>query len=297
MFKSLCLFALINATLSLRIQKEEESAAEKCGVVLGAFGSQAYIQAGAHVAERIRHLNVTKGWCPQDLALDYIPVTLFTDAKHLTLSRTKESQGCPQGVNCLPETAMEAAPESLQLRKAVRPRLGGWTTRWYHAQIMVSSPYNLGIYLDLDAVPCSGDKLGYLLKQMTDSNAAIGTLIHANWPCLQTGNDCSKPHPEGADVHEWSKFKERNAGVIVFEKERALSLLKDYGKYIVESANMGKIKGDQYAFRATLFVHKSEVPEIIYKNNEICRYGSTSCKAGCAIVHKHEDLSTLTTIE
>lgn len=284
--QSLFVSALLTSALSLQVAKQEVKK-EKCGVVLGAFGKELYTKAGAIVAERIRALNATKGWCPEDPQLDYIPVALFTDDAKLIGE-------CPKGVTCIPDTHMAQSEEITSAAKGkIRPGLGSWKFRWYHAQMMVSSPYELGIYLDLDAVPCSGDKLGDLLKRLREKKAAVGTLIHSNWPCLQTGNDCSKGKPEGAHAGDWAKFKERNGGVIVFDRERAKPFTKTFGDYIVKSTQMSKIWGDQYALRAALFLTKDSVPELTYKNDELCRYGGGTCKSGCAVYHKNSNWKQL----
>eukprot|EP00746_Dinoflagellata_sp_MGD_P146709 gnl/MRDRNA2_/MRDRNA2_79145_c0_seq1.p1 gnl/MRDRNA2_/MRDRNA2_79145_c0~~gnl/MRDRNA2_/MRDRNA2_79145_c0_seq1.p1 ORF type:complete len:346 (-),score=53.96 gnl/MRDRNA2_/MRDRNA2_79145_c0_seq1:420-1457(-) len=281
-----------------------------CGVVQYAFGAEHYLHIGLRAAQYIRALKVEKGWCSHDLDLDHIPVTLFTDvdaSSHPSFEKTQT-----QGVNvvvlraptneikaaaCGPSTGVECHPEDAlpkyPLTNGMAPSAGGnWKYRWYHAQVLLQSPYDLTFYLDADAVPCSGEGMTYLVKKIDTEHADVGAMIHSGSCQMSPSKKCKGDAPEGADKKEWAKFFERNAGVIaanMTKGSKGRKIIEDFAQGILDFA--GKAHGDQYAFRRSLFMHKDDSTQSIFHNDEVCRYQSETsrhvqhtgdmCEMGC----------------
>merc|ERR1719375_2506928 len=109
-------------------------------------------------ATHIGSLSAARGWCPIDNQLDHIPVTLFTD------SLTKSNSF----VNVRPEKDLAPWIPMGAGSKSLKGNLGTWEARWYHAQSILSSPYHLTLYLDVDAVPCSAQGISNILWKLVD---------------------------------------------------------------------------------------------------------------------------------
>lgn len=271
-----------------------------CGLVLGAFGSEAYVSKGDKVIEYISKLNVSKGWCPEDLELATLPIAYFTDVK---------GHRCPEGVQCFGEK--DLAPWTLPVPSRsdskISDHLGSWKYRFYHAQMLVSAPFDLALYLDIDAVPCSGEGISKMFKKMKNDNADVGSVIHTNRPCAMSLEqeipvsyslakltksdetsilDCSMraKAPPGADSKEWSMFPERNAGTILADLRKTRSLFVEFGKNVRLTA--GHARGDQLAYRQTLFMHHHDFKEVVFSSKEVCRHNKLTCRDGCLVVHK-----------
>merc|ERR1719313_2001016 len=88
--------------------------------------------------------------------------------------------------------------------------LGNWKFRWYHAQMLVHSPFRHTLYVDIDALPCSGQKIGDLFHEMYQTNSHVGDILK-KW-----GGSCGmaprfeKERPDGYNISK----------SFTFEKER-----------------------------------------------------------------------------
>mmetsp|Transcript_49099 Transcript_49099/g.110464 ORF Transcript_49099/g.110464 Transcript_49099/m.110464 type:complete len:442 (-) Transcript_49099:83-1408(-) len=173
----------------------------------------------------------------------------------------------------------------------IQEHLGSWKVRWYHVQSMLESPYEMTMYMDIDAYACSAEGVGRLLKQVADNNAAVGSpMLPEKLKCKSSQGNCTYPHPQMslAEVKEWTAFTERNAGVLVIDMRKGRPILESFGATLQAAA--GKITGDQWAFRAALFKHRN-MRQVIFSNDDVCRYAPAgSCndqnsRLGCAVHH------------
>lgn len=274
---------LANAEWKTKASKAATSP-NKCGVVLGGFGSAKYVETGMKVAKYIRSLNISQGWCPEQ-DLDKIPVAFFSD---------KTGLECPEGVECFGKDNM--APWRHGRMEIARPgstHLGSWKYRWYHAQMLVNSPYELTLYVDVDALPCSGVGIESMFRAFKEG-ATLGSIKH-NHPCGMTMGDCSKYKPKGTakeDKAEWKHFEERNGGVILADIRKTKHIFQEWALRIEATAGAIDVKGDQLAYRQALFNHRKETKEHLFTDEQVCRAlpaKDYNCKqGGCWIYHKPE---------
>jgi len=278
---------------------------EHCGIVMMSFG-RGYSEVAMKAAARTRGLKAQRGWCPLDPALDYIPVTLFTDMPKATFSHCRP--GWPRGrphqpanveVHPEEELGMWTGPpvgskfDRLLDSDSHMRHLGSWKVRWYHAESILHSPYTMTMYLDVDAYPCSAESISQLMWALPKNGAAVGNPAYKAVTCQASGGNCSDPHPPDlrpGEAAAWSRFHERNAGVLVADLRRARPLLEDFARGIRRTAGSGRVTGDQYALREALFKHRRGVPQMTFPEEDICRWKhSGRCerkgRKGCAIHH------------
>lgn len=270
-----------------------------CGIVMTSSGLN-YSELALRVATRSRSLNTMKGWCPLDHELDHIPVTLFTDQP---IGNVDRSGGSMHGVNVqeLPHIDPRLTPsDPSAAASGLKKNLGSWLTRWFHAKSILMSPYDLTLYVDVDALPCTGRGVAQLMYRVTSARAAVGAQLHTRSPCAMTNNNCADPHPPNlkpAEMPEWTQFIERNGGVLVVDMRQGRPLVQDYADAIARMA--GKVKGDQYALREALFNHRHQAPQVIFRDDEVCRYNKNAkcgsdAGGGCA-VHHFDKMQSLVT--
>jgi hypothetical protein len=292
MLRVICLTTLLTCSAALRVTLAPEDKVGKipiglnngvvqknaaCGVVTMAFGKE-YNKLGNKVTNLIRSLNVSKGWCPEDPELDHIPIAFFTDA---------DASECPKGVQCLPENAMppwEGPQGAVPLLNSKSSHLGDWKFRWYHAQGLINSPYPWTLYVDLDALPCSGEGVTALFQTMKAQGASVGSITHEENHIKVTPKELS-----AEDKKDWGKYEERNAGSIMLYIPDAKPMLEEWAAGIRTGAEDKHVTGDQLAYRAAMFSHRKTIKEHIFKDNEICRNLSRkryNCQNGCYIMHK-----------
>jgi len=250
-----------------------------------------------------------------NLELDYIPVDLFTNITnfpHCTSEKLEAqvySKATRRYVHLRTACRVVLHPEEeLEPWKGPdggdglqKKNLGSWRIRWYHAQVMINSPFELTVYLDVDAYPCSGGGISRLLWKLHNSNASFGSLVVSEdiGQCQSTSGDCTKPHPPGmrrSEAKAWQKFGERHAGVVVVNMRKCRLLMKSFARAIRRSA--GTVTGDQYALREALFMMRKEVPQLVYKDDEVCRYDKQAvCRlkggGGCAVHHMTKQRSLI----
>jgi len=279
MICALVLFALCSGSVALVFKKTSSS--NRCGVVLGAFGSQNYVNIGTKVAKHIRALQVSKGWCTEQPELSSVPVAFFTDLK---------DHACPEGVECFGESDMAPWKSADNKIGGSNAHLGSWKYRWYHAQMMVNSPYDLTLYVDVDALPCSGEAIQSLFATFVTKDVVLGSIRHNTNPCAMTGGKCSAMPPVGimaAEHGEWAKFQERNGGVILADMRKMKHIFEEWAMNIDKTA--GKALGDQLGYRQALFMHRNKIKEHTFNESEVCRslpFATHNCNKGCWISHK-----------
>lgn len=251
----------------------------ECGVLMTSVGESAN-EVAAKVAPYIRKIPAQKGWCPLDPELDHIPVALFSDLCDTTQL---------EGVQCRPETDME--PFEGKEGPLLQAGLGSWKIRWYHAQVLLKTPYTMSVYVDLDALPCSAEKLTEMMNTLLKEKAAIGMSVHDKHPCAMSHKqDCRNPHPSNlvseAQIDEWANWTERNAGTIVLDKRVGMPYVEEFARVIKEKAGNPLVQGDQYAFREATFKYRHQLKEYHYDDDVICRHGARKwCSEGCSVSH------------
>lgn len=248
---------------------------------MGAFGGKSYMDIGTKVAQHIRAIKVKRGWCPDQPKLASVPVALFTDFKDFA---------CPEGVQCFSEKDMAPWNGASKNIGGNNAHLGSWKFRWYHAQMLIKSPFPLTLYLDIDALPCSGDAIASIFATFKDKSVSLGSIMHDSNPCASSGGSCNALQPSNItneDKKEWSHFSERNAGVILADLRKTRPIFEEWARNIENTA--GKATGDQLGYRQALFRHRKDLAEYHFKPTEVCRSlpaAQHNCKKGCWIEHK-----------
>jgi len=281
MIRALVLLALGSCSVALKLQKSETAqGSASCGVVLGGFGSQNYVNIARKVATHIRALEMPKGWCPEQPGLDKAPVTLFGD---------KADGVCPEGVNCLLEKDMapwEGGDKSIGGQQS---HLGSWKFRFYHAQMLINSPYNLTLYVDVDALPCTGEGVANFFK-LAKEGVTLGSIKHEEH---LGGGGGAPPGMKSEDHADWSKWPEHNAGVIYADLRVTKPMFEEWAEGIKRTA--GHAAGDQFAYRQATFNHRKTFKEHFFNDLQVCRNLSGpkhNCKHGgedgkpCWVYHK-----------
>lgn len=271
----------------------------RCGVVMMALG-QDYVALATAIANRTTQLSAVKGWCSLDPDLDHVPVTLFTDLNPTTLWREvnllrvqspKAVGASALSIRHISELPPWAGPTG---SAGLQEHLGSWRMRWYHAQTILAVPYRIVIYLDVDAIPCTSHGVTRLIEKVRQRHASFGApMVHESVKCGTSAGDCSSPHPEGLgddELAEWASFTERNSGVMVLDMLTARPVVEDFARGIVRNA--GNVSGDQFALREALFMHRRDVRQVTFTDDEVCRYKSpwqapceSDTSTGCAIHH------------
>lgn len=263
------------------LQVKKASTSKHCGVVLGSFGSDEYVSIGTKVAKYIRNLNVSRGWCPEEPGLASVPVAFFTDFP---------GYSCPDGIQCFNLEALAPWEGGASKSTGSNSHLGFWKYRWYHSQMLVHSPYELTLSLDVDALPCSGDAITSIFTAFKEKGVSLGSVMHDHSPCAMTpGGNCSDMSPAGTtndDMMLWEKFIERNCGFILADKRKTKSLFEEWAANI--RTTEGIALGDQLPYRQALFTHRNDIKEHIFNEKEVCRFlphDKYNCNTGCLISH------------
>lgn len=246
---------------------------------MGAFGSKSYVDIGDKVINHIKAMKPPKGWCPEQPELDYLPITYFTDLKEHV---------CPEGVQCLTDEAMKKWEGGEKKISGSNSHLGSWKLRFYHAQMIVSSPYDLTLYLDMDALPCSGDAIAKVFSAFKDG-VTLGSILKPADPRPSSLAKCD------ADLKKCGQEAERNAGVILADTRKTRTLMEEWGEGIKQLA--GKADGDQAAYIQVLRKHikagDQNLKEHFFLSTEISRHQRDSCEKPGVLVHHSKHMTSL----
>jgi len=290
---------------------------ESCGVTVSGFGDPAdrYVKAALGNVKRFQAMHPGPGWCPLNLSLGHIPITMFTDISPEVIS---EHLGDLSGMTLVSNTTFEAM--------TTKKLASGWNEegppqfRWYHCQGLMHAPYDITIYLDADATACDARRFTGLVKNFTAHGADIAYQIAMNVETIVgirnvrgfycTDGDNTDPHPselneqDDEQLSSWQSLEEPNAGVIFYARKSPAAQKVAAGWCQVMDEQMRSNDTprpcDQYALRAALWQNRHELRPMIIPDAEpggICRYGTEinmdkdppmrflGCEDGCALVH------------
>lgn len=288
---------------------EPHSAAPGCGVAIQAFGdaNSSYVQTALKTINLFVAQSVTPGWCWSAPDLTKIPVTLNTNLPpdQIDMLLLNVNQGTTQasGMNT---SKFDDLNENQNSNSSIQPKLGPAIYRWYHCQIFVHAPYDLMLYMDADTTICTAAGVAELFRDAAKNSwdlALQESLFEGG--CGMTRGNCTYPHPPSvkspADLDSWSNFKEANAGVVLLAagKPSVQKFAQGWCSHQRQAFQMD-VLGDQYAFRSSLWEHRSTLKIQIFREsrdevrdnltaNRICRYSFASkedaCSYGCTVLH------------
>jgi len=251
-----------------------------CGIVMGAFGSKSYVDIADKVLKHISALEFPKGWCPEQPELDKAQIAFFTDLK---------DHVCPAGVQCLDETAMASWDGGAKKMSGGSSHLGNWKYRFYHAQMLVNSPFDLTLYLDVDALPCSGDAIAKVFSVFKEG-ATLGSILKPESPRPKALEACD------ADPQKCAQKADRNAGVILADIRKTKPLFESWSEEVKKIA--GHADGDQAAYIIAIRKHIKDndidLNEHFFGYKQISRHQRDNCKNNNeTLIHHSKHMTSL----
>lgn len=247
---------------------------------MGAFGSNSYVDIADKVVKHIQAMKFPKGWCPEQPELDKVQIAFFTDNK---------DHVCPDGVQCFSEKAMAPWEGHGGTMSGGSSHLGSWAYRWYHAQVLINSPFDLSLYLDVDALPCSGDAIAKIFSVFKEG-ATLGSILKPSNPRPSGLEECD------ADLKKCAEKADRNCGVILADIRKTKPLFETWAEEIKKTA--GKADGDQAGYIKALRKHIQDndagIKEHFFTSKEISRHQRDSCKSTpTVLIHHSKHMTSL----
>lgn len=257
----------------------DANAKQSCGIVMGAFGSKSYVDIGDKVINHIKAMKPPKGWCPEQPELDYLPIAYFTDL---------QGHVCPEGVRCFTDKDMTAWEGNAKSIGGGGAHLGSWKYRFFHSAMIAASPFDLTLYLDLDALPCGGDAIAQMFSVFKDG-VTIGSILKPADPRPSGLTKCDQ------DLVKCAARADRNAGVIITDTRKTKQLMDDWGTEIKRIA--GKADGDQAAYIKVIrdYIKRGDtnLKEHFFTSKQISRHQRDSCKTPGVLVHHSKHMTSL----
>jgi hypothetical protein len=171
-----------------------------------------------------------------------------------------------------------------------KPHFQGFATRYrlMRAVGWLHSPFEKSMFFDSDVYVCPG------FERMFDTYLDAKHLIAASVATGDFGNTNgnSKPLREGIPAKEYSRYPERNIGVMVAQTShpKIIELLALYRDTFVRHASDPNVDthGDQASMREALFTMRVWIHDRIIPLDIGCRR-TLGCDDGCLTVHRHHD--------
>lgn len=272
----------LNPSQTTKLVELAEHAKDKkqsCGIVMGAFGSKNYVEIGHKVLDHIKAMKPPKGWCPEQPELDYLPIAFFTDL---------EDHVCPSGIQCFSDKDMKPWEGNAKNIGGTNSHLGSWKYRFYHAQMIVSSPFDLTLYLDVDALPCSGEAIAKVFSAFKDG-VTLGSILKPLDPRPGSLRKCDQ------DLEKCATKADRNAGVILTDTRKTKTLMEEWGEGIKKIA--GHADGDQAAYikvlRKYIAQNDTNLKEHFFTSKQISRHQRDSCQNPEVLIHHSKHMTSL----
>ena len=261
-----------------------------CGVMLQAAGEPGYVE---EAEETVRRLLFNYGGLPAGCRS--MNITLLVDDQQVLLA------GRRRALTAISPLAVGGYPSAAAVN-ATDAQCGSGGPSWAACSSirggrighikplgLLRSPYDVTLYLDLDAWPCRGWEK--LLEHVSTTDADVAAAVDIT-PFGSTAGNRLLPGPssvEGVALDSWARFPERNAGVLVLRTRRAAvrALLRSWLYHFAEAKSSPfTIRGDQYAFRRSLFGVRGRLALRMIPHTQHCRrHDATPCVGECRVRH------------
>jgi hypothetical protein len=171
-----------------------------------------------------------------------------------------------------------------------KPNFKGFLTRYrlLRAVGWLHSPFEKSMFFDSDVYVCPGFER--MFDTYLDKHHLFAAALASCSFCNTNGN--SMPLREGIPAKEYSKYPERNNGVVIAQTghPKIIDLLALYRDTFVRHASDPNVDthGDQASMREALFTMRVWIHDRVIPISEACRY-TLGCDDGCLTVHRHWD--------
>jgi len=230
-----------------------------CGVIMVGAGSDAYVLKALKSAQHVAGLQMSPGWCAQDLQLTNVPVIYYHD-RNISDAMITEAIG---GSKPLFESFYIGSAENPVMKgfEAFPEKMSSAYFKWIRPQIFQLSPFKITLSVDDDAVPCSGAKFAEVFK-----------FFEAQ------GKNIAAPKHQGG----------LNMGVVIFNTEMARPWAAAWANQMKHCiVTKGGVTNDQCSMNAV--VKKTSYSIANFNDHNICRRAvrTSGCKtASCWIDHR-----------